>query len=247
MGRSIIGGLVGYAGLFVIIFSTYTTGCRGTEVNATNARDKVTKGEFSMADLTRQELARRAAKLGSPILAALEKPEAVVERMPTTFFSDGGIYRVSTQPPDRPRLYILGAWGTEGIRVLNADPDGFFDLAAHSGLKLTTGNDYVAYVTSFLDATRDFTGGVQVLNNIEESWWLPSPTPEESRKREEVLAKYAKVVEAPKASHESNSTVIVYCIRDRALLRMKANVESSGKIQISEDVLEAAMPTVMLR
>ena len=247
MGRNIIGGLVGYAGLFVIIFSTYTTGCRGTEVNASIAPDTVTRGEFSMADLTRQELVQRAAKLGSPIRAALEKPETVVEPMPTSFFSDGGIYRVSTQPPDRPRLYVLGVWGTDGIRVLNADPEGYFDLAAHSGLKLSTGNDYVSYVTTFLDATRDFTGGVQVLNNIEESWWLPSPTPEETRKREEVIATYAKVVEAPKASHDSNSTVIVYCIRDRVLLRLKANVESTGKIQISEDVLEAAMPTVMLR
>lgn len=200
-----------------------------------------------MADLTRQELVRRAAKLGNPILAALERPETVVEPMPTPFFSDGGIYRVSTRPPDRPRLYILGTWGTDGIRVLNADPAGFFELAENGGLKLTSSGDYVSYVTTFLDATRDFNGGVQVLNNIEESWWLPSPTPEESRKREEVIAKYSKVVEAPKTSHESNSTVIVYCIRDRALLRMKANVENTGKIQINEDVLEAAMPTVMLR
>lgn len=247
MRRSIIGGIVCYVGLLIIIFSVYTSGSSGTGVNATNVGGTLARGEFFMADLTRQELARRAAKLGAPILIALEKPETVVERVPTGFFSDDGIYRVSTQPPDRPRLYVLGVWGTDGIRVLNGDPEGYFDLAAHCGLKLSTGNDYVTYVTTFLDATRDFTGGVQVLNKIEESWWLPSPTPEEARKREEVIAKYANVVEAPKASHDSNSTVFVYCIRDRVLLRMKATVESGGKIQISEDVLEAEMPTVMLR
>ena len=200
-----------------------------------------------MEDLTREELIRRAAPLGHPIHTTLEKPETMVERVPTTFFSAGGIYRVSTRPPDRPRTYVLGVWGKDGIKVLNDDPPGFFELAANSGLKLTTGGDYVEYVTTFLDATRDFTGGVQILKSIEESWWLPSPTPDEIRKREEVIAKYKTVVEAPKHSRESSKTVVVYIIRDRALIRMDAKVESDGRIQISEKVLEPEMPTVMLR
>ena len=131
--------------------------------------------------------------------------------------------------------------------MLNNSPEGFFELAANGGLKLASGADHVAYMTTFLDATRDFTGGVQILKSIEESWWLPSPTPDEKRQREDAIAKYTKVVEAPKVSRESNTTVVVYLIRDRALLRMNAKVESNGHVQISEDVLEPKMPTVMLR
>ena len=200
-----------------------------------------------MTDLTRQELTQRAVRLGSPVHTALEKPETVVERVPTTFFSSGGIYRVSTRPPDRPRLYVLGVWGKDGIKVLNNNREGFFELAANGGLGLDSGADNVAYVTAFLESTRDFTGGPQILKKIEESWWLPKPTPEESRKREEVIAKYTKVVEAPRLSRESSTTVVVYLIRDRALVRMQAKVEKDGRIQISENVLESEMPTVMLR
>lgn len=200
-----------------------------------------------MNDLTRQELTQRATLLGFPIHAELENPDTLVARVPTPFFSNGGIYRVSTPPPEPPRVYILGVWGKDGIKVLNNDPDSYFAAAANSGLKLTTGADYVDYVITFIEATRDFTGGPQVLKKIEESWWLPKPSPEEARKREEVTTKYAKVVEAPKISSESDSTVVVYAIVDRKLLRLNAKVERVGKIQISETVLEPLMPTVMLR
>jgi len=247
MAQNITGGLAGYLGSFILVFAACTISCGGMVANSPNVDSTLTKGDFIMADLTRQELTRRAASLGNPILTTLENPETVVERMPTSYFLDGGLYRVSTRPPERPRTYVLGVWGKNEISVLNNEPDAFFKLAANAGLKLTTGGDYVDYVTTFLDATRDYTGGIQVLTNIDESWWLPKPTPEEARRREEVTAKYTKVVEAPKPSHESNSTVIVYCIRDRNLLRMNAKVENDGNIKISEDLLEAEMPTVMLR
>ena len=247
MGRNII-GLVGGILLFTIVFNACAAAHLATGSDAPNPSGTPTRGGLRiMADLTREELIQRAARLGHPVHTTLEKPETVVERIPTPFFSSGGIYRVSTRPPDRPRTYILGVWGKDGIKVLNDSPAGFFELSANSGLKLATGADYVAYVTTFLESTRDFTGGVQILKTIEESWWLPSPTPEESRKREEIIAKYKTIVEAPKISRESGSTVVVYVIRDRALVRMEAKVESDGRIQISEKVLEPEMPTVMLR
>ena len=200
-----------------------------------------------MTSLTREEIIRRAAKLGNPILTALEKPETAVEQVPTPFLSSGAIYRVSTRPPDRPRVYDLGFSGTEEIEVLNDQPEHYFALASKGGLTLRTESDYVTYVTTFVDVTRDFTGGVQVLNTIEDSWWLTSPSPEEARKRDEVIAKYATIVETPKVSRESGTTVVVYLIRDRSLIRMHAKVEGDGRIQVSEDKLEPEMPTVMLR
>jgi len=247
MGRKIIGGYVGYIVLFIIVFITCAIAYLALGPGTPDPRRVLTRGGLIMTDLTREELIRRAARLGPPVLTTLEKPETVVERVPTTFFSSGGIYRVSTRPPERPRLYVLGVWGKDGIKVLNNDPEGFFELAANSGLKLASGADYVTYVTTFLESTRDFTGGVQILTKIEESWWIPSPTPEEIRQREEVIAKYTKVVEAPRLSRESSTTVVVYVIRDRALVRMQAKVESSGRIEINENVLEPEMPTVMLR
>ena len=129
--------------------------------------------------------------------------------------------------------------------MLNNDPEGFFELAANSGLKLTSSNDYIGYVTAFLESTRDYKSGPQILKTIEESWWRTSPTPDDARQREEVTAKYTKVVESPRLSRESGTTVVVYLIRDRALIRMHAKVESNGRIQISENVLEPQMPTVM--
>ena len=246
MGRNSIPGRVGYVVLLVaFIMCTVTYLAMWTD--AQTRRRPVPGRGLIMTDLTRQELTQRAAGLGFPIHTALETPETVVERVPTPFFSKGGIYRVSTPPPEPPRLYVLGVWGKDGIKVLNNDAAGFFELAANSGLKLASGADYVAYVTTFLESTRDFISGPQILNTIEESWWLPSPKPEEARKREEVIAKYTKVVEAPRLSRESGNTVVVYVIRDRALVRMEAKVESDGRIQISEKVLEPEMPTVMLR
>lgn len=200
-----------------------------------------------MTSLTREEITRRAAKFGDPILAALQKPETQVEQVPTPFFSNGGVYRVSTRPPERPRVYTLGVWGGDGIELLNNEPEHFFELAAKAGFSPRSSGDYAAYVTTFLDVTRDFTGGVQILNSIEDSWWLPSPSPEEAKKREEILAKFANVVQAPKISDSSGTTVVLFVIRNRALLRLNAIVEGDGRIRSSEEVLEAAMPTVMLR
>ncbi|HJS50628.1 MAG TPA: hypothetical protein VJ781_01900 [Pyrinomonadaceae bacterium] len=245
MGRNIIGGIVGFIVLFIIVFITIA--CLAVEPDGMEPGRTLNGGEVLMTDLTREELAQRAARLGFPVHTDLEKPETLVERVPTRFFSTGGIYRVSTRPPDRPRVYALGVWGKDGIKVLNNDPEGFFELAANSGLKLATGDDYIAYVTTFLESTRDVLGGPQILTKIEESWWLPKPTPEEARKRDDVIAKYKAVVEAPRLSRESSSTVVVYVIRDRALVRMDAKVDSDGRIQISETVLEPEMPTVMLR
>lgn len=200
-----------------------------------------------MTSLTREEITRRAAKFGDPILAALQKPETQVEQVPTPFFSNGGVYRVSTRPPERPRVYLLGAWGADGIELLNNEPEHFFELAAKAGFTPRSSGDYAAYVTTFFDVTRDFTGGVQILNSIEDSWWLPSPSPEEAKKREQIIAKFANVVQAPKLSDNSGTTVVLFVIRDRALLRLNAIVEGDRRIRSSEEVLEAAMPTVMLR
>lgn len=247
MGRNIIGGLVGCIFLFANLINACATAHLATYSDIPDPAGTPTRGGRIMADISREELIRRATPLGSPILTTLEKPETVVERIPTPFFPGGGIYRISTRPPERPRTYILGVWGKDGIKVLNGSPEGFFELAANSDLKLTSGADYIAYVTTFFESTRDFKGGIQILKTIEESWWLPTPTPAEMAKREEVIAKYKTVVEAPKLSRESNTTVVVYVIRDRALVRIDAKVESDGRIQISEKVLEPEMPTVMLR
>jgi hypothetical protein len=226
---------------------TIAIGCTAIGQSTRNAETKSAEDYKKMANVTREELVRRAVKFGDPILATLQKPETVVEQLPTPFLTDGGIYKVSTRPPDRPRVYNLGVWGTDGIELLNNEPDHFFEVAAEGGLSLRSGDDYVRYVTTYIDVTRDFTGGVQVLNSIEESWWLPSPSPEEARKREEVTAKYRSIVEAPKVSRESDRTVVVYLIRDRVLIRMHAKVDGDGRIQITEDTLEPKMPTVMLR
>ena len=247
MGRKIIGGLVGSILLFTLVFNACATAHLATGRDAPDPGLTPARGGLVMADLTREELIRRAVPLGFPVLTTLGKPETVVERIPTTFFSIGGIYRVSTRPPDRPRTYILGVWGTDGIGVLNNNPEGFFEVAANSGLKLSSGADYVAYVSTFLESTRDYAGGPQILSTIEEAWWLTKLTSDEARRREEIIAKYKTVVEAPRLSRDSDTTVVVYLIRDRALVRMDAKVEGDGRIKITEKVLESEMPTVMLR
>lgn len=240
MGRNVVT-------VFVSVFIICTIACFATGSDIRDPSHIFAGGSLKMTDLTRQELTKRAAGLGQPIAAALERPETVVERMVTPFFLAGEIYRVSTRPPERPRQWILGAWGKEGIKVLNNDPEAFFELAANSDLKLTSSADYVAYVTTFIESTRDFMGGPQILKRIEDSWWLQKPTPEEVRHQQEVIAKYSKVVEAPALSRDANATVIIYLIRDRALLLMRAKVENSGHINVTETVLEPEMPTVMLR
>jgi hypothetical protein len=197
--------------------------------------------------LTRQQLTQRATRLGPPVLTALEAAETVVEQIPTPFFAHGAIYRVSTRAPMRPRLYVLGVWGNDGLVLLNNNPAGYFELAANGGLNLASESHRVQYVTSFLESTSDFTSAIQILNRIEDAWWLPSPTPEESKRREEVIAKYTKVVEAPKLSPGSSTTVVVFLIRSRALVRLEAKLETSGRIQITESVLEAELPTVYIQ
>jgi hypothetical protein len=191
----------------------------------------------NMTSLTREEITRRAARFGNPILAALQRPETNVEQLPTTYFANGGIYRVSTRPPDRPRVYALGFWGTDGIVVLNNEPEHFFELASNSGLSFRSSGDYAAYVTASAPVWPCWLW----------RWWLPSPSTEEARKKDEVIAKYANIVEGPKMKVGSQSTVTVFVIRDRALLRVNAEVETNGRIRFSEEVMEPEMPTVMLR
>jgi len=232
--------------LFVFIHAAFTLACSGIgQIRPEQKRKPITEDK-TMNGLTRQELINRATKYGDPILATLRKPETVVEQIPTDFFSDGAIYRVSTRPPDRPRVYNLGVWGQESIILLNNEPDNYFELAANAGLRLNSGSK-VEYVTTLLDVTRDFTGGIQILHNIGDSWWLPSPSPEESRLRDELIGKYTNIVKGPSLSNDTGSTVIVYLIRDRALVKANAKVENDGRIEIKDEVLEPLMPTVMLK
>lgn len=196
--------------------------------------------------MTRQELLHRAAHFGPPIKTALEAPETVVEQVSTPFFTKAGIHRVSTRPPARPFLFVLGLTASDTI-LLNNNPAGFFKLAAEGGLNLALPETRTAYVVTFLETTRDFTGGVQILRSIEESWWLKSMTSEEAKRKAEIIEKYKSVVHPPKLSEESTSTVVLYIIRDRALLKLRAKIEPTGQIAITETVLETDVPVVYLR
>lgn len=246
MGRNVYKRYALYVVLIVVPIIVLMVAFIASGQKKPDPQHKLGREDKKMTGFTREEITRRSAKFGNPILTTLEKPETVVEQIPTEYFSNGGIFRVSTRPPDRPRVYNLGVWGADGIVLLNNEPEHFFELAANAGLTLRSASDFVAYVTTFIDVTRDFKGGVQILNNIEESWWLTSPSADEARKRYELIAKFAKVVEAPKDSSDSHSTVVVYAIRNRALIRMNAKVEADGRIKVNEEILEAEMPTVML-
>lgn len=196
--------------------------------------------------MTRQELLQRAAHFGPPIKTALEAPETVVEQVPTPFFTKAGIYRVSTRPPARPFLFVLGLTTIDTI-LLNNNSAGFFKLASEGGLNLALPETRTAYVVTFLETTRDFTGGIQILRSIEESWWLKTMTQEEAKRKAEVIEKYKSVVHPPKLSEDSTSTVVLFVIRDRALLKLRAKIEPTGQIAITETVLEPEVPVVYLR
>lgn len=196
--------------------------------------------------MTRQQLAQRAAHFGPPIKTALEAEETVVEQVATPFFSKASIYRVATRPPSRPFLFVLGLTAGDTV-LLNNNPAGFFKLAAEGGLNLGPAETRTAYVITFLETTRDFTGGVQILRSIEESWWLPTMTPEETARKSEITGKYKTVVHPPKLSEESSSTVVLYIVRNRALVKLRAKIESTGQIAITETVLEPEIPVVYLR
>lgn len=229
--------------LCTVIFAMFMAGC---EANGQTA-NRPAKGNNMMNDLTRQELTDRAKTLGSPVFTTLEQPQTVVQRIETAFLSDGSIYKVSTRPPERPRVYMLGVWGTGGINVLNGSPENFKELIANGGFSLRSGADHVSFVLAYFEATRDFTGGVQILNSIQDSWWLPNPKNADTHKREEVVAKYANIVESPRISREDATTVTLYIIRDRKLIRSQAKIESDGAIRFSDTVLEQEMPTVILK
>lgn len=229
--------------LFTFLFAMFMAGCVANGQTA----NRPAKGSNMMKDLTKQELTERAKPLGSPVLTTLEQPQTIVERTETPFLSDGGIYKVSTRPPERPRVYMLGVWGTDEIKVLNGSPENFHELIANGGFSLRSGADHVSYVLAYFEATRDFTGGVQILDSIQHSWWLPNPKDAETIKRNEVIAKYASIVESPRISREDAATVTLYIIRDRKLIRSQAKIESDGAIKFSDTVLEPEMPTVILR
>ncbi|MCZ2391029.1 MAG: hypothetical protein LC113_08130 [Acidobacteria bacterium] len=204
------------------------------------------QGDNFVTDIDRSELLKRTVPLGNPVHTTLEKPETVVEQISTPYFATGAVYRVSTRPPERPRVYNLGVWGNDGVILLNEEPDNFYKLASMANLRFSSGSDYVAYVVTFLETTSGFKRHPQILNSIEKAWWVPKPDAAEAQKRDEMIAKYSSTVEPPKLSSDAESTVVLYAISNLKLVMIKAKVASDGKIKLDEKVLEENTPTVMM-
>jgi hypothetical protein len=100
---------------------------------------------------------------------------------------------------------------------------------------------------TFLESTVDYSGDLQILNKIEEAWWLPKMRPEEEQAKEAIVAKYRNVVHEPRLAPGSSATVVAFVIRRRELRRVELKLETSGRIQVQETVLEPEVPVVYIR
>jgi hypothetical protein len=215
---------------------------------AGNARRSVTVlDEREVTEAERNDLAKRAAHIGKEASDLVRDEKSRVTKLPTPFFRDGAIYRVTSNMRSRPVVFTIGLAGRDFVEMLAANPPNFFRLAANAGLSLGSPEFRVQYAEVFLETTRDFRQRFQILKSASEIELVPNATQEEKARHIALLEKYDSTIRPPHVSPIAPSEVVVYAIAGQDLHEMRLKISNDGAITQSHTALEKDLPIAVAR
>ncbi|MBC7797372.1 MAG: hypothetical protein H7Z37_10905 [Pyrinomonadaceae bacterium] len=187
--------------------------------------------------MNQEKLAQRVEKVDENIAKLVRDEKSKIERIATPFFKNGAIYKVEKFAPSRPIITFIGCDDKDFTVTLNANPEGYFDLATKSGLNLGSKDLRLNYILTFFATTKG-AERFQVVEKIDDIKQRPNLDETNVKKFKEFRDKYAKTIAAPTVSDNTPHRAVIFAVKGQSLIKIDAVLSPDGKINLQETTLE---------
>jgi len=186
----------------------------------------------------KENLAQRLEKVDVDSANIIRNADSKLKQLSTPFFRVGKIYRVSQSLTTRPLVIFIGIDEKDFAAVLNANPDGYFELAKKSELVLETRDLKLDYAKTFLETVESKNKRLLILQNVKDI--KERPNLDETKKKEFVAfqSKYEKIIVPPYVNDSIPYEATFFVVKKQDLVRLDLYVSADGKIEIKDTVLE---------
>ncbi len=211
-------------------------------VNSNSASVKILPATDKRADQEKvnvsdeKELLAKRFERDDPDTAALiMAADSTVERIATPFLNNGRIYKISKFAPSRAIIVYVGLDPKDFQVKLNANEDGYFELAERAGLNITKNENRISYVTTFLETVESKNKRLRVIESVDDIERRPNLDQQKQEEFEAFREKYGKVIKAPETKGDA---VELFAVKGQDLVKATATISVAGKIALQETVLE---------
>lgn len=224
--------------------------CRTAEIKTSENRDNTlisqnqsvikvspTQEEKQVSD-NREILAKRVEGVDAETAQSIRDPKTEITKISTPFFPGGRILRASSFAPTHPIISYIGIDDKNFTVILNANPEGFFELAEKADAALEKKDMRLAYCKVFLETVLAANKRLQILESVNDIEKRPNLSEEEEKQFEEFKTKYQKIITAPQMSDAVPSKAVFFVVKKQDLVRLDLTVSLNGKIDLQEKVLE---------
>jgi len=189
----------------------------------------------------KETLAKRFDRADPDTAAIIRSDETEVTDISAPFLRSGRVYRLQKFSKTRPIVIYVGIDEKEFSTVLSGNQDGFVQLLANAGVKMDSPDLRIAVSKAYLETTKSSDERLQVVSDVQEI--SPRPNLDEKQKKdfEAFIAKYAKIVAAPKCGDAVPYECIVFAVHDQDLAEIELKLFPDGKIQRKEALLEKGL------
>lgn len=187
--------------------------------------------------MNQEKLAQRVEKVDETSAKLVRDEKSKIERIATPFFKNGAIYKVEKFAPTRPIITFIGCDDKDFTVTLNANPEGYFDLATKSGLNLGSKDLRLSYISTFFTTTKG-AGRFQIVEKIDDIKQRPNLDETNAKKFKEFQSKYVKTIAAPTISDNAPYRAVIFAVKGQSLVKIDAALSPDGKISLQETVLE---------
>jgi hypothetical protein len=227
---------VALAALMFAVFAVF--GCapaqQGDLPGTAPHRDRESMRTVILAELTRS---------GHTTEANLVKNRGAgrLTRVPTSFLRSWQIVRLEYFRLSNPVTFYM-AVGDSQARLLTENPAGFNQATAAAGTRLDDNKTAAELARIYLETTRTLIKRSYVIDRADSIRFLPEPSKEEKRRRNQIVKEYRNVIRPPQVTRSEIFTVTAYVVRDRELQRRTLNISRSGMVLESTQVLATDLP-----
>ena len=207
------------------------------EMLLTQEKKKVDEIVEEKAD-DKELLARRVEKIDTNSASVIRSADSKIEQLSTPFFRVGKIYRVSKFLPTRPLVIFIGVDDKDFTVVLNANREGYFELAEKAGLLLERRDVRLDYIRTYLETVESKDKRLQILQSVSDIKERPNLDEAEQKEFAEFQAKYEKTIQPPQINESIPYKAIFFVVKGQDLVRLDITLMPDGKITPEETVLE---------
>lgn len=236
-----------YLGLFLLLMQN---DCRTAETKTIEKKDEKlisqnqsiikvspTQEEKQVSD-NREILAKRVEGVDAETAQAIRDPKTEITKISTPFFPEGRILQASSFAPTHPIISYIGIDDKNFTVILNANAEGFFELAEKAHVTVEKKDVRLEYCKVFLETVLAPDKRLQVLKSVNDIEKRPNLSEAEEKQFEEFKEKYQKIITAPQISDAVPSKAVFFVIKKQDLVRLDLTVLLDGKIEVQEKVLE---------